>query len=59
MWKRAMRVAWALMGVGILLAAPLSYFGYEVWAGGAFIAGMVLAWIAAAVIFARKLWSQT
>ena len=54
-----MRVAWALMGVGILLAAPLSYFGYEVWAGGAFIAGMVLAWIAAAVIFARKLWSQT
>ncbi|WP_296720981.1 hypothetical protein [Erythrobacter sp.] len=59
MWERAMRLAWALVGVGILLAVPLSYFGYEVWAGGAFIAGMVLAWIASAVIFARKLWSQT
>lgn len=54
-----MRLAWALMGVGILSAAPLSYYGYEVWAGGTFIAGMVLAWIAAAVILARRLWSQT
>jgi hypothetical protein len=57
MWARVMKMAWALMGVGILSAAPLSFFGYEVWAGGAFIAGMVLLWIAAAAIFARKLWS--
>ena len=55
MKHRAMRLGLALMGIGILSALPLAYFSYEVLAGGAFIAGMLLLWIGAAVTFTRRL----
>jgi len=44
------------MGAAIFAAYPLSLIGWEVAAGVVFIIAMLVAWIAAAVGFLRKLW---
>lgn len=45
-----------LMGAAIFAAYPLSLIGWEAAAGVVFIIAMLMAWIAAAAGFLKKLW---
>ncbi len=51
-------VLWCMvvMGAALFASYPLSLIGWEVAAGVAFVFAMLVAWIAAAVGFLRKLW---
>lgn len=57
MANRANYLALVIMGLGVVLALPLAYFGYEVLAGAAFVGGMLMLWISAAAMVVRCFWS--
>jgi|JI8StandDraft_2_1071088.scaffolds.fasta_scaffold505779_2 uncharacterized ion transporter superfamily protein YfcC len=56
MSRKAVFGSMVVMGAATLAAYPLGLVGWEVAAGFAFIAAMLVAWIAAASGFVAKLW---